>query len=80
MVALSPQALYTCRPAAIGTVARLATQAPVMQGYYSQVAPGCAESPDAVDLPAGSYTGGVTNLTAKAADQAAEELPAVAFT
>ena len=39
-----------------------------------------ADSSDAVDLPAGSYTGGVTNLTAKAADEAAAELPAVAFT
>ena len=41
---------------------------------------GHADSSDPVDLPAGSYTGGVTNLTAKAADEAAAELPAVAFT
>ncbi len=41
---------------------------------------GGADSSDPVDLPAGNYHGGITNLTAKAADAAAAEFPAVAFT
>ncbi len=39
-----------------------------------------AESGEPVDLPAGSYTGGVTDLTTAGADKAAADIPAVAFT
>lgn len=64
-----------------GDVTDLVSSAPRRQaGRNSQVTVGRADSSDPVDLPAGSYTGGVTNLTAKAADEAAAELPAVAFT
>lgn len=63
-----------------GDVTNLVRHAPGRQAERSQVTIVRADSSDAVDLPAGSYTGGVTNLTAKAADEAAAELPAVAFT
>ncbi len=64
------------RPVAQGCSPAAASPA----GRPASLAAWRAESGEPVDLPAGSYTGGVTDLTTAGADKAAADIPAVAFT